>query len=78
MALFKLNCRDGGTLIFQFVQLGSHSAGMEFGSEELKPDLKLAKTGVEIAGASGYPCVACHAAGEISALQAIEGQGQNL
>lgn len=51
---------------------------MEFGSEELKPDLKLAKTGVEIAGAGGYPCVACHAAGEISALQAIEGQGQNL
>jgi mono/diheme cytochrome c family protein len=56
----------------------AYRAGMELEKEEFKPDLKLAKTGAEIAGASGYACVACHAAGEVPALQAFEGQGPNL
>ena len=56
----------------------AYRAGMELEKEEFKPDLKLAKTGAEIAGVSGYACVACHAAGETPALQAFEGQGPNL
>ncbi|MDB4687184.1 hypothetical protein OAE92_00190 [Akkermansiaceae bacterium] len=56
----------------------AYRAGMDFGKSEFRVDSELAKMGADIAGIKGYACVTCHAAGEIPALQAFEGQGPNL
>ena len=56
----------------------AYRAGMDLANVEFKSDPVLAKKGAEIAGLTGYACVACHAAGEAPALQAFEGQGPNL
>jgi len=53
-----------------------HGSTMETPSVEADPDL--VKIGAELAGVTGYACIACHAVGDQPALAAFEGQGPNL
>jgi mono/diheme cytochrome c family protein len=53
-----------------------HGSTMETPSVEPDPDL--VKIGAELAGVTGYACIACHAVGDQPALAAFEGQGPNL
>jgi mono/diheme cytochrome c family protein len=56
----------------------SSRAGVLSDSPQAPADPALAEAGEKLAGATGYACNACHAAGETPALQAFEGQGPNL
>ena len=56
----------------------SNGAGFLGRTSLTAPDPPLADTGAKLAGATGYACTTCHAAGATPALQAFEGQGPNL
>ena len=56
----------------------AYRAGMDLSAPDFHPDPELIKVGGKIAGASGYACTTCHAAGDQPAIQAFEGQGPNL
>jgi len=53
-----------------------YGSSIETKKEPVNPEL--AAIGEQLAGVSGYACIACHAVGETPALAAFEGQGPNL